>query len=72
MADAIAKAEVSCLFSEPALSSRILKRLESEYAIPVIELDPLGFARAPGAELYLELIEAIGDGFLDCFQRGKP
>ena len=72
MADAIAKAEVSCLFSEPAISYRILKRLESEYAIPVIELDPLGFARAPGAELYLELIEAIGDGFLDCFQRGKP
>lgn len=72
MADAIAKAEVSCLFSEPALSSRILKRLESEYAIPVIELDPLGSGQPPGAGLYLAMIKAIGDGFLDCFQRGKP
>lgn len=72
MAAAIANAQVGCLFTEPAASSRVLQRLATEYEIPVIQLDPLGSSLTTGPDLYPALLSLIADGFLDCFQSGKP
>lgn len=72
MAEGIANAQVACLFTEPALNSRVLQRLAAEYAIPVITLDPLGSTLPAGPNLYGDLLTSITDGFSDCFQTTKP
>lgn len=72
MAEAIQRAEVACLFSEPALSSRVLDRLQSQYQIPVILLDPMGWSYPPGPDLYIQTLEGIHQGFVHCFQTEKP
>lgn len=57
---------VTCIFHEPQYSDRLVRRLADSAGIKTGMLDPIGINLNPGPELYFDLMENIGNNFLQC------
>lgn len=58
-----------CLFYEPQFSQRWLQPLEK--AVPqsqLAQIDPLGSAHAPGAQLYADIVSGLADSLTHCLE----
>ena len=60
--------EVSCIFSEPQFSSRIVAQISAKKGVKVATLDPLGANLEDGAGLYPALIRALATTMRDCLK----
>ena len=61
---------VACAFAEPQFDTRLLEAALAGRDIPILELDPIGRAHAPGPALYPALLRDLGAGFAACAPGG--
>ena len=57
---------IVCAFIEPQANPHLVKSLSEETGVRVGVLDPLGATLAPGPDLYVELMHAVGDSLSNC------
>src|SRR5260221_113667 len=57
--DAIRKAGVVALFSEPQLDSRAARAIPGEAGLPLYEIDPVG--GSPGVATYAKVLDQVSD-----------
>jgi zinc transport system substrate-binding protein len=62
---------IVCAFAEPQFDQRMVSRLAEETGMRLGWLDPLGAGRAPGPELYFEVLEANADAVAECLASGR-
>ena len=67
--DAIAEANVSCVFSEPQFNPGLVATVAEGRDVKSVVIDPLGTEIAPGASFYTDLLSDIGAGFVECLSR---
>ena len=59
-------ATAGCAVAEPQESPRLLMTAIDGAGLPVVEVDPLGAALTPGADLYAALMDDVADALLGC------
>ncbi|EEW60852.1 high-affinity zinc uptake system protein ZnuA [Ruegeria sp. TrichCH4B] len=67
--DAIAEANVSCVFSEPQFNPGLVATVAEGRDVKSVVIDPLGTEIAPGASFYTDLLTDIGADFVECLSR---
>lgn len=62
----IASKDISCIFSEPTISSRSINGLREKLKVKVIEIDVIGRNITMGSASYLQWLEAMGEQINQC------
>ncbi|HEX2257280.1 MAG TPA: zinc ABC transporter substrate-binding protein [Afifellaceae bacterium] len=62
---------IVCAFAEPQFDERMVSRLAEETGMRLGWLDPLGAGRAPGPDLYFEVLEANAASIAECLASGR-
>ncbi len=57
-----------CIFIEPQMSKALARTFADEHNAKVGVLDPIGTTFEPGQELYLDMLQGIATGLLDCLR----
>lgn len=60
---------IACLMTEPQFRPDLLAALAADYGLPVVEIDPVGTAIAPGPQYYAQLMRLVGAAFAGCLGR---
>ncbi len=68
ISDLIRQQNVSCIFSEPQFSPRLVEAIAKATGVASGVLDPLGAALTPGPLLYSRLLRTMAGAMGDCFQ----
>lgn len=64
--DTLKDNNIGCIFSEPQFPDSLVASVSEGLDIQTAELDPLGANQEVGPALYVNLISALGDNFVDC------
>lgn len=67
----IRRQNVSCIFSEPQFSPRLVGAIAEATGVSSGVLDPLGAALAPGPLLYGQLLRAMARSMRDCLEKQR-
>lgn len=59
-----------CVFAEPQFEPALVRTVVEDTSARVGTLDPVGAALEPGAALYFELLEGLGNAFTGCMAAG--
>lgn len=72
MRAALQAAGPACVFSEPPLQPRLAQTLSAGLPVRLAELDAQGVNAPVSAEGYMQLLQGIADGMLDCLNANQP
>ena len=62
---------IVCAFAEPQFDDRMVRRLAEETGVRLGVLDPYGVGRAPGPDLYFEVMQANAASVAGCLSSGR-
>jgi zinc transport system substrate-binding protein len=66
MRQALMAAGPACVFSEPPLRPRLAETLSAGLPVRLAELDALGSNVPVAAQGYMQLLQGLANGMLDC------
>ena len=69
MREELLAAGPTCVFSEPPLRPRLAETLSADLPVQLAELDALGSNIEVSAQSYMQLLQGLASGMLDCLQR---
>lgn len=67
--EALNENNIACIFSEPQFDAKLVNLAIEGTNVQTAELDPLGANLEAGATLYLDLINQLTTGFVDCLSK---
>lgn len=72
MRKALRAAGPACVFSEPPLRPRLAETLSADLPVRLAELDALGSGIQVSAQGYMQLLEGLASGMIDCLDSLEP